>query len=399
MCSGGESISFSKLTSISTLSNIVNCGNGQTTRRPMRREPDMRNETNPCADVHICHELSPDDNNTVSSDIYNLSPEVFDFRRRYSSNFLFGHVNINSFRHKYPFIHDMLIKQSVDLLAISESKLDHSFTNSQFQVTDYAIYRQDLTLCSGGLFVYVRADLPHRRLGKSEVNYQGFESLCLEITVGKTKTAFCCIYKHPKVKNDYFKKCVSNVCDSLLQSYDDLVIFGDANCCPEKSNTVKDICDVYGLTNLIKTPTCHKGPVSTLIDIILVSNPKRYIDTLNANSGLSDHHNIIGVATRRFALSLKPRRIYYRSYKHFCEEKYLHDINCAPFHVADIFDDIDDMAWFHSSLIRTMIDENAPMKSKIVKNKCVPYMNSKLRKAQFARNMSRNKFRRFGKSQ
>ena len=164
------------------------------------------------------------------------------------------------------------------------------------------------------------------------------------------------------------------------------------------SNTVKDICDVYGLTNLIKTPTCHKGPVSTLIDIILVSNPKRYIDTLNAKFVLSDHHNIIGAATRRFAPSLKPHRIYYRSYKQFCEEKYLHDINCAPFHIADIFDDINDMAWFLSSPIRTIIDENAPIKSKIIKKKCVPYMNSKLRKAQFARNMSRNKFRRFGKS-
>ena len=80
MCSGGESISFSKLTSISKLSNIVYCGNGQTTRHPMRRESDMSNETNPCADVDICHKLSPDDNNTVSSDIYKISPKVFDFR-------------------------------------------------------------------------------------------------------------------------------------------------------------------------------------------------------------------------------------------------------------------------------------------------------------------------------
>ena len=56
------------------------------------------------------------------------------------------------------------------------------------------------------------------------------------------------------------------------------------------------------------------------------------------------------------------------------------------------------MAWFHSSLIKTIVDENAPIKSKIVKTKCVPYMNSKLRKAQFARNMSRKKFRRSGKS-
>ena len=66
-----------------------------------------------------------------------------------------------------------------------------------------------------------------------------------------------CICKHPKVKNYYFKKCVSNVRDSFLQSYDDIVILGDANCCHEKSNTVKDVYNVYGLTNLIKTPTCH----------------------------------------------------------------------------------------------------------------------------------------------
>ena len=177
----------------------------------MRQEPDMGNEMHLRDHVHSYHQLFPDDNDNESSDIYNLSPEVFDFRRRYISNFVFTHVNINSFRHKYPFIRDMLNKQSVDLLAISESKLDNSFTDSQFQVADYAIYRQDLTSSSGGLLVYVRADLPHRRLGKLEVNCQGFESLCLEITIGKAKTAFCCIYKHPKVKNDYFKKCVSNV--------------------------------------------------------------------------------------------------------------------------------------------------------------------------------------------
>ena len=40
---------------------------------------------------------------------------------------------------------------------------------------------------------------------------------------------------------------VFQTCDSFLQSDDDIVIFGDANCCPEKSNTVKDVCDVYDI--------------------------------------------------------------------------------------------------------------------------------------------------------
>ena len=98
---------------------------------------------NPGTNVDTCHDLSPDDNDIVSSDIYNLSPEVFDFRRRYFSNFVFAHVNINSFRHKYPFIRDMLNKLPADLLAISESKLDHSSTDPQFQVTDYATTSSD----------------------------------------------------------------------------------------------------------------------------------------------------------------------------------------------------------------------------------------------------------------
>ena len=38
------------------------------------------------------------------------------------------------------------------------------------------------------------------------------------------------------------------------------------------------------------------------------------------------------------------------------------------------------------------------MKSKIITKQSVPYMNSKLRKAQYARNMARIKFQRFGKA-
>ena len=95
---------------------------------------------------------------------------------------------------------------------------------------------------------------------------------------------------------------------------------------------------------------------------------------------------------------MKPRKIFYRSYKHFCEADYLTDLSFAPFHVADIFDDIGDIAWFSSSLIRNVIDAHAPVKSKIITKQSVPYMNSKLRKAQYARNMARNKFQRFGKA-
>ena len=70
---------------------------------------------------------------------------------------------------------------------------------------------------------------------------------------------------------------------------------------------------------------------------------------------------------------------------------------CAPFHVMNIFDDADDMAWYTSALLSDVVDSHAPIKSKFVKRQSVPYMNSKLRKALYSRNMARNKFRTFGK--
>ena len=122
----------------------------------------------------------------------------------FSQNFIFAHININSFRHKYGFIRDLLIKNTVDIFAVAESKIDSNFTNAQFHVPDYVMHWQDLSKSSGGLLVYVRGDIPHRRVKFSEINSDGFESLCIEVKIGNTKTLICCVYKHPKVSNAYF---------------------------------------------------------------------------------------------------------------------------------------------------------------------------------------------------
>ena len=93
---------------------------------------------------------------------------------------------------------------------------------------------------------------------------------------------------------------------------------------------------------------------------------------------------------------MKPRKITYRSYKNFDDDQFKSDLSFAPFHVADIFDDIEDTAWFTSKLLNNIIDSHAPVKVKTVTRDSVPYMNSKMRKALYQRNMARNKFKKFG---
>ena len=185
-----------------------------------------------------------------------------------------------------------------------------------------------------------------------------------------------------QMTNELFVEHFSNLSDILLKSHEDLVYLGDMNCCPIKSNTIQNISEQYDLTNLIKEPTCHKGPTPSLLDVILVSNARRYSATLNVCYDISDFHNIIGAATKRFAPSPKPRIIRYKSYKNFSESEFVNSVASAPFHVMDIFDEIDDMTWYTSTLLRNIIDEHAPMKIRIVKCDTVPYMNSALRKAE-----------------
>ncbi len=67
------------------------------------------------------------------------------------------------------------------------------------------------------------------------------------------------------------------------------------------------------------------------------------------------------------------------------------DVECIPFYVSDLFTDVSDKYWMVTKLYKDVLDEHAPIKSRIVKSKQVPYMNSQLRHEMYKRNMIKNK--------
>ena len=335
---------------------------------------------------------------TIDNDAEDLFKDIAEFKQTHQNNFVFIHINVNSIRHKFALLQEILSKHHIDYLAISESKLDESFPDAQFSVQGYNIFRQDYTASSGGLIVYIRSDIPHRRLKNAECNTDGIESLCTELTIGNTKSVFICVYKHPKVKPAVFKDKMCQMADYLFRSHNDLIFLGDMNSCPSKSNVISELCDMYGLYNLITEPTCFKSATApSLIDVILVTDRKKYSGVINCNCHVSDVHNSIGAATRRFAPLRKPRHVFYRSYKNFSDADFCHDILSAPFHVSEVFDDVEDMAWFTSSLLGDIVEEHAPTKRKLIKHENAPFMNARLRRAIYQRNMARNRFRKYGK--
>ena len=97
---------------------------------------------------------------------------------------IIAQININSIRNKF----DALvsgIRGNVDILTISETKIDDSFPNRQFLIDGYtAPYRLDRNSVGGGILVYVREDVSSKLIS---VNFQNLEGFFLEMNLRKKK--------------------------------------------------------------------------------------------------------------------------------------------------------------------------------------------------------------------
>ena len=75
---------------------------------------------------------------------------------------IFAHLNINSIRKNLDQLAD-LIKEKIDVLMISESKIDESFPNSQFFL-DRTPYRLHRNTNGRGIMLFVRNDTPSKMI-------------------------------------------------------------------------------------------------------------------------------------------------------------------------------------------------------------------------------------------
>ena len=74
----------------------------------------------------------------------------------------------------------------MDIIILIESKLDSTFPSSQFMIDGYtAPYRLDRDRYGGGILVYVREDIPSKRL-KEHMLPDDIEALPIEISLRKT---------------------------------------------------------------------------------------------------------------------------------------------------------------------------------------------------------------------
>ena len=200
-----------------------------------------------------------------------------------------GHININSIRNKIDLLFDMLSSR-VDIILISETKIDSTFPKSQCMMHGYSEpYRLDRTANGGGLLLYVRSDIPTRRL---PLVTETVECIMIEATISKKKWLITGAYNPHKSMIANYLTVVEKSLNHYLPSYDNVVILGDLNSeiCEED---LENFCELYHLKSLIKTPTCFKSNESpTCIDLILTNRQQSFQNSTTIETGLSDFHHL-----------------------------------------------------------------------------------------------------------
>ena len=77
-----------------------------------------------------------------------------------------GNLNVASLPNKIDELR-YVVKDKVDILILTETKLDDSFPTDQFKIDGFSIpYRQNRNRHGGGILIYVREDIPSKVITK-----------------------------------------------------------------------------------------------------------------------------------------------------------------------------------------------------------------------------------------
>ena len=130
----------------------------------------------------------------------------------------------------------------------------------------------------------------------------------------------------------------------------------------------------------------------SLIDIILTNSSNLLCNTKIVNCSISDCHCMILTTLKEQVNLIERKKVNFRSYKNFNEDIFEEDLARVPFHIAHVFDDIDDIYWANEVLFKQIVDEHAPIKQKKPRKNPPPYMNSQYRKIIYKTRQAHNAY-------
>lgn len=172
----------------------------------------------------------------------------------------------------------MMHKKSIDILAITGTWLDNSWTDNELVITGYNLFRRDRKKTQGGgIIVYTHNSLSAER--RSDLESEKIEQISIEFKQFRcAPILLSCFYRPPDSTVSFFGS-LANIVGSIAAENKEVHIVSDFNVDPIKKSTseskqILHLMEYHGFQQMVKTPTRITENSSTLIDHHYCSHPE-----------------------------------------------------------------------------------------------------------------------------
>ena len=218
-----------------------------------------------CGDVELNPgpELDSDSSSSTASAFSDLELK---------NKFSVVHYNVQSILNKVDIIQSEL--QQFDVISLTETWLDNTISDDEIIFNGFNLFRRDrVNDRHGGVCVFVKRELYAKR--RIDLELQNTECIWVEIFVDHKKLLIGTFYRSPNSSNDALIAIENSIGLANDTNIHDILITGDFNLDIFKPNTwskINNLCQYFGLEQLIKEPTHYTESSSSAIDLFLTSN-------------------------------------------------------------------------------------------------------------------------------
>ena len=207
------------------------------------------------------------------------------------------------------------------ITGITETKIDSSIDDSDIEIDDYVVVRNDRDKYGGGVAMYIHKSINYQL--REDLFRINIESISVQVKIGNYKPFIVTtLYRPPGKPVAYF-----NDIDTLFGTIDsedkETIYLGDTHCdvLDFANNDTKHLINTltkYNLIQLIKSPTRTTATTKTIIDHIITNRPESVSENGVLVSGISDHDVVFLTKHMRLPkLKVPPKQLQVRNYKRF----------------------------------------------------------------------------------
>ena len=151
-------------------------------------------------------------------------------RRKHPKNVFLETFHVSLLWNRFESLNE-LIKDTFDVFLMSESKLDSTFSDSQFSIPNYCIVWKNWNKNGGGILFYIKEEvIEHKQL------FGDLEILTLKIILDEMKILLMGLYKSPSFNEKHFLFHLNNLYNFFCTKYENITLIGDFTMIPETKN-------------------------------------------------------------------------------------------------------------------------------------------------------------------